>query len=241
MYSWCFRVLISHCILSPGVTSVLPPYFLDSETKTYLLVLLGMSLVTVFLLQQLDVTEEWDEALLTGIFQAVSISTTTGFTTEAYHLWPGAIPVILIFASFIGGCAGSTAGGIKVIRFMLLIKQGRREIARLIHPNALIPIKVGGKPLSDRVINAVWGFFSAYVGSFVVIMIVLMVSGLDQITAFSAVAATMNNLGPGLGEVGPNYADLNDVAKWVLCFAMLLGRLEVFTLLVILSGAFWRK
>jgi trk system potassium uptake protein TrkH len=217
------------------------PYFADSETKTYLIVLLGMSVLTVALLHLMNVTEEWGESLLTGIFHAVSISTTTGFTTEAYHLWPGAIPVILIFASFIGGCAGSTAGGIKVIRFMLLIKQGRREIARLIHPNALIPIKVGGKPLSDRVINAVWGFFSAYVGSFVVIMIVLMISGLDQVTAFSAVAATMNNLGPGLGEVGANYADLNDMAKWVLCFAMLLGRLEVFTLLVIMSGSFWRK
>jgi len=217
------------------------PYLLDSETQTYLLVLLFISVVTVVLLYTMHVSDTLEESVLTGIFQAVSISTTTGFTTESYHLWPGAIPVILIFASFIGGCAGSTAGGIKVIRFMLLIKQGRREIMRLIHPNALIPIKVGGKPLSDRVINAVWGFFSAYVGSFVVIMIVLMISGLDQITAFSAVAATMNNLGPGLGEVGANYADINDFAKWVLCFAMLLGRLEVFTLLVILSGAFWRK
>ena len=112
---------------------------------------------------------------------------------------------------------------------------------RLIHPNALIPIKVGGKPLSDRVVSGVWGFFSAYVGSFVIIMIILMVSGLDQITAFSAVAATMNNLGPGMGEVGANYADINDFSKWTLCFAMLLGRLEVFTLLVIISPAFWRK
>ncbi|MCW8962998.1 MAG: TrkH family potassium uptake protein [Gammaproteobacteria bacterium] len=217
------------------------PYLLDSETRTYLLVLLFISVVTVTLLYVMHVTDTLGESMLTGIFQAVSISTTTGFTTEAYYLWPGAIPVILIFASFIGGCAGSTAGGIKVIRFMLLIKQGRREIMRLIHPNALIPIKVGGKPLSDRVINAVWGFFSAYVGSFVVIMVVLMISGLDQVTAFSAVAATMNNLGPGMGEVGANYADINDFAKWILCFAMLLGRLEVFTLLVILSGAFWRK
>ena len=217
------------------------PYFLDSETKTYLLILLVISLVTVALLYNMQVMDGVGNTVLTGIFQAVSISTTTGFTTEAHYLWPGAIPVILIFASFIGGCAGSTAGGIKVIRFMLLLKQGRREIMRLIHPNALFPIKVGGKPLSDRVINAVWGFFSAYVGSFVVIMLVLMVSGLDQITAFSAVAATMNNLGPGLGGVGPNYAEINTTAKWVLCFAMLLGRLEVFTLLVLLSGAFWRK
>ena len=217
------------------------PYLRDSETRTYLLVLFAVSAGTVALLYSMNVTDTLGESALTGIFQAVSIATTTGFTSEAYYLWPGAIPVILIFASFIGGCAGSTAGGIKVIRFMLLLKQGRREIMRLIHPNALIPIKVGGKPLTDRVISGVWGFFSAYVGSFVIIMIILMVSGLDQITAFSAVAATMNNLGPGMGEVGANYADISDFSKWVLCFAMLLGRLEVFTLLVIISPAFWRR
>ena len=217
------------------------PYLRDSETRIYLLVLAVVSTATVLLLHSMNVTDSVGESALTGIFQAVSIATTTGFTSEAYYLWPGAIPVVLIFASFIGGCAGSTAGGIKVIRFMLLLKQGRREIMRLIHPNALIPIKVGGKPLSDRVVSGVWGFFSAYVGSFVIIMIILMVSGLDQITAFSAVAATMNNLGPGMGEVGANYADINDFSKWTLCFAMLLGRLEVFTLLVIITPAFWRK
>lgn len=219
----------------------LAPYLRDSETKTYLIVLLVISLIVVALLYNMHVTDNLNDAILTGVFQAVSIGTTTGFTSEAYYLWPGAIPVILLFSSFIGGCAGSTAGGIKVIRFMLLIKQGRREIMRLIHPNALIPIKVGGKPLTDRVVSAVWGFFSAYVASFIVIMIVLMISGMDQITAFSAVAATMNNLGPAMGDVGPHYADISDFAKWVLCFAMLLGRLEVFTLLVIISGAFWKK
>ena len=228
------------------------PYMLDSETRTYLLILLALSIITSVLLYVMHVTSTLGDSVLTGIFQAVSISTTTGYTSESYYLWPGAIPVILLFASFIGGCAGSTAGGIKVIRFMLLIKQGRREIMRLIHPNALIPIKVGGKPLSDRVVSAVWGFFSAFVGSFVVIwtrsgpvstrgMVVIMISGLDQITAFSAVAATINNLGPGMGDVGANYADINNFAKWMLCFAMLLGRLEVFTLLVLISGAFWRK
>ena len=217
------------------------PYLRDSETRTYLLLLSLTAALTVSLLYTLRVSDTFGDSVLTGIFQAVSIGSTTGFTTEAYYLWPGAIPVILILASFVGGCAGSTAGGIKVIRFMLLIKQGRREIMRLIHPNAIIPIKVGGKPLSDRVMNAVWGFFSAYVASFILIMMVLMISGLDQITAFSAVAATMNNMGPGMGEVGQNYANINAFAKWVLCLAMLLGRLEVFTLLVILSGAFWRK
>jgi trk system potassium uptake protein TrkH len=185
--------------------------------------------------------ESFSDALYAGLFQAVSIGTTTGFTTTEYFAWPGFLPVMLLFVSFIGGCAGSTGGGMKVIRFLLLVKQGHRETIRLIHPNAQIPVKVGNKPMPDRVVNAIWGFFAAYVGSFVVIMLFLMATGLDQITAFSAVAACMNNLGPGLGGVGSNYVDINDPAKWVLSFAMMLGRLEVFTLLILFTRAFWRR
>ncbi len=129
----------------------------------------------------------------------------------------------------------------KVIRFTLLLKQGMREIKRLVHPSAVIAIKVGGKPIPDRIIDAVWGFFAAYVAAFSIMLLILMLTGLDQISAFSAVAACMNNLGPGLNEVGENYAGLEDTAKWVLCFAMLLGRLEIFTLLVLISPAFWRR
>jgi trk system potassium uptake protein TrkH len=147
----------------------------------------------------------------------------------------------LLFASFIGGCAGSTGGGMKVIRFVLLIKQGHREIMRLVHPNAQIPVKIGQKTMPDRVVQAVWGFFAAYVGSFVVIMLFVMATGLDQVTAFSAVAACMNNLGPGLGSVGTNYVNINEPAKWALSFAMLLGRLEVFALLILFTREFWRR
>ena len=112
---------------------------------------------------------------------------------------------------------------------------------RLIHPNAQVVVKVGKQPVSDRVIDAVWGFFAAYVAVFVVMMLLLMLTGHDQVTAFSAVAATINNLGPGLGDVSANYAILGDLDKWILCFSMLLGRLEVFTLLVLFMPAFWRK
>ena len=216
-------------------------YFKDAEAKTYFIILIIVSIITSAYLYYTNYFITLDRAILHGIFQAVSIGTTTGFTTQEYHNWPGFLPVMLLFTSFIGACAGSTGGGMKVIRFLLLLKQGMREILRLIHPNAVLPIKVGGKPLPDRVVAAVWGFFSAYVAAFSIILLILMLTGLDQISAFSATAASMNNLGPGLNEVGLNYAGLEDPAKWILCFGMLLGRLEIFTLLVLLTPAFWRK
>ena len=141
--------------------------------------------------------------------------------------------------SFIGGCGGSTAGGMKVIRWLLVFKQGVREVLRLIHPNAEIPVKLGNRAVSPRVIDAVWGFFSIYIVVFGVMMLLMMATGLDQVTAFSAVAASLNNLGPGLGEVASNFVNINDPAKWISIFAMLLGRLEIFTLLVLFTMAFW--
>jgi len=219
----------------------LKAYFRDSELKAYLTVLALLTAITVSYLYYTDTFIFLDNALYAGLFQAVSIGTTAGFTTADYFDWPGFLPVMLLFASFIGGCAGSTGGGMKVIRFLLLLKQGHRETMRLIRPNAQIPVKIGGKPMPDRIISGVWGFFAAYVGSFVIIMLFLMATGLDQITAFSAVAACMNNLGPGLAGVGANYIDLHDPAKWALTFAMMLGRLEVFTLLILFTSAFWRR
>jgi trk system potassium uptake protein TrkH len=219
----------------------LQPYRQDSEFKTYLGILIVVSLITVlYLIITATFPTTW-EAVHHGVFQTVSIATTTGFTTSGYHGWPGFLPVLLIFLSFVGGCAGSTGGGIKVIRVLLLYKQGLREVKRLVHPNAQIAVKIGRQPLADCVIEAVWGFFAAYVAVFAVIMLVLMASGLDQVTAFSAVAATINNLGPGLGDVSANYSGLSDFAKWWLCLAMLLGRLEIFTLLILFTPAFWRR
>ena len=217
------------------------PYFGDEEFRTYIKVLLIASTMTVLYLYFTEAYTDFNSALHHGVFQAVSAGTTTGFTTTNFSMWPGFLPALLIVVSFIGGCAGSTGGGMKVMRVLLLLKQGNREVVRLIHPSAQVPVKIGGKPLDERVIDSVWGFFSLYVGSYIVMSMVLSASGLDLITAFSAVAACMNNLGPGLGEVAAHYADINDLAKWVLCFAMLLGRLEIFTLLVLLSPAFWRR
>jgi len=215
-------------------------YFGDAEFQMYLKVLSFVALITCMYLYITGTFSGWD-SIHNGIFQAVSIGTTTGFTTAEYHNWPGFLPALLLLTSFIGGCAGSTGGGMKVIRVLLLLKQGMREVVRLIHPSAQVPVKIGGKVLEDRVIDAVWGFFSLYVGSFIIMALLLAASGLDLLTSFSAVAACMNNLGPGLGDVGSYYGDINDSAKWVLCFAMLLGRLEIFTVLVLLTPAFWRK
>ena len=216
-------------------------YLRDAETRAYLKIVGGVAVATVAWLLVARTFDNWGEALHHGLFQAVSIATTTGFTTAPFHLWPAFLPVLLLMASFIGGCAGSTAGGLKVIRALLLYRQGVREIFRLVHPDAIAHVKIGGKPMSDQVVSAVWGFFSLYVSSFAVLALFMnAVGGVDLVTAFSAVAACLNNLGPGLGDVASHYAGVSTAGKWVLAFAMLLGRLELFTLLVLFTPAFWR-
>ncbi|MCH2189443.1 MAG: TrkH family potassium uptake protein [Gammaproteobacteria bacterium] len=216
------------------------PYLGDSEYRFFLIVMLGASLFTVILLLSQNVFDSNLAALRSGLFHMISIFTTTGFTAGGFDWWPGALPVMLILFSFMGGCAGSTAGGMKVMRIQLMYKQGRKEIVRLVHPNAVLSIKTGGQVISEKIINTVMAFFSMYMLSFAVTGFSLCLVGLDWITAFSAAAACLNNLGPGLGLVADNYAQINDAAKWILSFAMLLGRLELFTLLVLFTATFWR-
>ncbi len=216
-------------------------YQRDSEFRLYGLLIVLLTIVALAYLYFMHVYGSFSESYYHAMFQVVSIATTTGFTTTDYSHWPGFLPVLLVFASFVGGCAGSTGGGMKVIRVLLLFKQGWREVLRLIHPNARIAIKLNKKPVDRSVIQAVWGFFSVYIAIFVLFMLILMAAGMDQVTAFSAVAATLNNLGPGLGEVAQNYQEVGDFSKWLLCLSMLMGRLEIFTLLVVLTPAFWRK
>jgi len=215
-------------------------YFSDPEVKTLLIVMAIAAFVTFV---TLVVSQSYDpnEALRFGIFELVSIATTTGFSAADFSLWPAFLPFFLFFLAFMGGCAGSTGGGLKVIRVLLIYKQGSREMKRLIHPNAIIPIRIGGRPIDDRVVEAVWGFFSVYMMLYLIMTILLLGTGMDFISAFSAVGACINNLGPGLGDVAANYANISDFAKWVLSFAMLLGRLEIFTLLVLFTPAFWRQ
>jgi trk system potassium uptake protein TrkH len=215
-------------------------YSRDPEFRGYTVILLAVAALVIIGLFSHGTFATPSETIVAGLFQAISIATTTGFTTANYAAWPAALPVLLLFASFVGGCAGSTAGGIKVVRWLLIYKQGVREIARLVHPSAEIPVKLGNTAVQYRVVDAVWGFFSVYVVVFSVMMLAMMATGLDQVTAFSAIAATLNNLGPGLGDVASGFMSVSDHGKWISIVSMLLGRLEIFTLLVLITPTFWR-
>lgn len=216
-------------------------YFLDPELRFFIGLLLLFIFVSTFYLYWTGTYNTLGESFRYGSFETISIATTTGYGIADFAHWPALIPAMLILGSFMGACAGSTGGGIKVIRVLLLAKQGMREIKRLIHPNAVFVIKLGKRPVGDNVIEAVGGFLGVYITAFSVLMMIMLMTGLDFVSAFSAVAASINNLGPGLESVSAHYADLNTPAKWVMCFAMLLGRLEVFTLLVLFSPLFWKR
>ncbi|GGY49773.1 Trk system potassium uptake protein TrkH [Bacterioplanes sanyensis] len=215
-------------------------YARDSELKFFFFIIAGGIVLTVPALY-LTETYGWADSIRYGIFEVVSVATTTGFGTADFSVWPIFLPVLLFMMAFIGGCAGSTGGGMKAIRVLLIHKQGVREIRRLVHPNAIIPVKLGPTAVNERVLEAVWGFFALYVITYMVMMLALLATGLDHVTAFSAVGACLNNLGPGLGDVAAHYGDITDTAKWILSLTMLLGRLEIFTLLVLISPAFWRS
>ncbi|WP_438865105.1 TrkH family potassium uptake protein [Neptunicella sp.] len=216
-------------------------YIHDPELRAFFLIQFILIVICFGVLMQHDIYSNAETTFDHAMFQAVSISTTAGFATDGFTDWPVFLPIILILASFIGGCAGSTGGGMKVIRVVLLYIQGVREVNRLIHPKAVYAVKLGSRTLPDKVVDAVWGFFSAYAAVFLIIMLSLIATGIDDITAFSATAACLNNLGPGLNEVAAHYGDVTDTAKWLLISAMLFGRLEVFSLLVLFTPAFWRS
>ena len=215
----------------------------DSETKAYLLYIFsGAILVCGLIWNDKGEVAGVAPVLREGIFQTVSMATTTGFSTSNFSEWPSGLPFILLLSAFVGGCAGSTAGGVKVVRVLLLFLQGLREVKKLVHPSGMFPLKLGGSPVTRRISESVWSFLSAYLIIFLVMVILLLViSDLDFLTSFSAIGACLNNLGPGLGEVASNYSGLEDKVKWVLMFAMLLGRLEIFTLLVLLTPGYWRR
>jgi trk system potassium uptake protein TrkH len=215
-------------------------YVRDPELKLFAGLMLAVSLLITVLLWQQDVYGSFWTSLRYAAFQAVSYATTTGFATADVYLWPGTLPLLMILISGLGGCAGSTTGGFKIIRVYLLTKQGLRELQRLVHPRSVVPLKFGGRTLNQEVANAVWGFVSLYI--LCIVVLTLIVSGIEQdlVTAVSVVFSAMNNLGPALGEAGSTWGPLHDATKWLMSFAMLLGRLEIFTILVLLTPAYWK-
>ena len=215
----------------------------DHEIRIYLGVLLVASLLVTALLVQRDVYDDVFEALRISTFHVVSLATTTGYASTDYAQWPVFAPVLLVFLGCFASCAGSTGGGIKMVRMILLVKQARRELVRIIHPRVVNPVTLGGAVVPMSVMTAVLGFMLIYGAATMGLSMLLLFSGLDIVTAFTAVVATVNNIGPGLGEVGPsgNFGSLSAFQTWVLSFAMLLGRLELLSVLVLFTGHFWRK
>jgi trk system potassium uptake protein TrkH len=183
------------------------------------------------------------EAIRHAVFNVVSIATTTGFVTEDYEQWPAFLPVWLIFLSCITCSTGSTGGGIKMFRTLLLVRQARRELKLLVHPSAIIPVRIGGHAIPDRVAYSVLAFIFLYFGTVLVLTFALLATGLDLVSAFAAAVGSVNNLGPGLGTVGPSttFQALTDAQTWICTFAMLIGRLEIFSVLVLFTATFWRK
>lgn len=216
-------------------------YWRDPEFRAYSAIVATLVLIVTVYLYATHTYDTLAAAFRYGLLQLVSMHTSTGFVTADFPSWPGALPVLLMLSTFVGGCAGSTAGGIKVVRWYLIYRQGAVELKRLVHPNAEIPVKIANKPVPIRVMNAVGGFFAIYLILFGAMVLALMITGLDQVTAWSAVATSINNAGPGLGQVAMNFRDVNDAAKWICALAMLIGRLEVFTLILLVTPEFWRR
>jgi trk system potassium uptake protein TrkH len=220
----------------------LKAFWKDAECGVFL------SLVAVFILATAlnihgAVYPNLSDAFHHAAFQVSSIITTTGFVTADYDKWPAFSKCVLILCMFLGAMAGSTGGGMKIMRVMLLIRHGYRELFRLIHPHAVITVKLGGRSVPHEVMSSIWGFFILYVALFVLASVIMSSLGLDVISAFSSVAACIGNVGPGLGLVGPttNFLVVPTLGKWILVFCMLLGRLEIYTVLVLLVPEYWRK
>ena len=222
-------------------TLQLQRYQRDTQTRVFLGLVAALTIVTTVVLYVQGTYPSLPAALRYGLFASVAAVSTSGFDTTDFALWPLALPALLIFSMFVGGCAGSSAGGMKVIRYVVLFKQVGVHIHRLIHPAAIRRMKLDGQPVPDSVVEAVGGFFAVYVVVFVIFMVLAMMDGMDQVTAFGAVATSINNAGPGLGSVAMTFADVSPQGKIMFAIAMLFGRLEMFTFLVLLTPAFWKR
>ena len=213
-------------------------YFYDPELKFFVSILL---IIFILALSINILSGQSNLSLRELAFHTVSTVTTTGFGVSDTSTWSFSISFLLLIGAFVGACSGSVGGGVKSWRVMIMLNHAYSNIVKMIHPNSVVTLKVGTKSVDDNVATSVWGFFSIYVISFVILLLAVLISGLDLETAFSSVGACLNNLGPGLGMVSDNYSEINSFAKGILAFSMLLGRLEIFTLLIILTPMVWAK
>ena len=214
-------------------------YFYDPEFRFFFSILLLVLAVSLFINSFTDYENSPNFKEI--VFHSVSMITTTGFSISDTSDWPLSISFLLLVGAFVGACSGSVGGGVKSWRVMIMLNHAYSNIMKMIHPNSVISLKIGSRSVDDEVATSVWGFFSIYVISFMILLLAVLTSGLDLESAFSAVGACLNNLGPGLGAVSENYSNISSFTKSILAFAMLLGRLEIFTLLVILTPMFWAK
>ncbi|EGY33297.1 TrkG protein [Aggregatibacter actinomycetemcomitans serotype e str. SC1083] len=241
LISACNYALHFNAFSQLGKRNIFLSYFRDPEFRFFMLIQFSLVLICFAMLLANHHFDETFQNLEQAVFQSVSISTTAGYTTSSFEQWPLFLPILLLFASCIGGCAGSTGGGLKVVRVLVLYLQAKRELKRLIHPNLVYPIKLGKRVLDERVIQSIWAFFSAYLLVFVICLLGVISCGVETFDAFNTVIACLNNVGPALGTVSSNFVGIPDSAKWILTLAMVCGRLEIFSLLVLFTPAFWRS
>ncbi len=214
-------------------------YWHDHEFQTYIIWLLILTFIVTLGMSQFGSASQ-ELPFVKKLFAVVALSTTTGFVSEPFASWPFFIPFIIMLGAIVGGCSGSTCGGIKMIRFVMLRKQVQRELHRLLHPHAVMRIKFGRNVLPYYVVQAIWGFVAAFIGFFIILLLILMSQGADFVTAFGASVASLANAGAGIGLVSHDYQGLTETSKWVMMIAMLAGRLEIFTLLILFTPMFWK-
>ena len=216
-------------------------YWQDEEFRSYLMYLLLATVLVTTSLVAYGFYEANHHTFIASLFNVVSLATTTGFVSGPLSTWPTFLPWFVLLLAIIGGCGASTSGGIKVIRALLVYKQSLREMERLVHPHAILPIKFGKQVLPSSILQSMWGFISAFIALFWILILCLLACGNDITTAITAVIATLTNSGIGLGKISTNFSELNQISKWILIFAMIAGRLEIFTLLVLFTKRFWQK
>jgi len=216
-------------------------YWQDEEFRVYLGFLFVSVVIVMIYLLLYGYFDKGPKALVKSLFNVVSLATTTGFLSAPFSEWPTFIPVLITFLALIGGCAASTSGGIKVMRALLIFKQSQREMTRLIHPNAVVNVKFGNYTLPDSVLQSMWGFISVFIALFIGLLLIFIALGNELDTSLALVTATLANAGAGIGAISQNFAKLSDASKWVCVFAMVAGRLEIFSLIVLFAPGFWRK